>query len=121
MSHDFITLDQPIIETTKRKRISITVEYVFKANFNDTYWLEKSDYNLEELDKENLTWIDPYNGRSKTNSTQIALAYCSDEKFVILKKESGIIKAEEDSVLCGSILCEDYNESMLLSARVDVR
>ena len=121
MPHDFMTLNQPIIETTKRKQLSITVEYVFKANFNDTYWLEKSDYNLEELDKENLTWIDPYNGRSKTNSTQIALAYCSDEKFVILKKENDIIKAEEASVLCGCILCEDYNESMLLSARVDVR
>ena len=121
MSNDFITLKQPIIETTKRKQFSITVEYVFRANFNDTYWLEKSDYSLEDLDKENLTWIDPYNGRSKTNGTQIALSYCSDEKFVILKKENGVVKAEEASVLLGCILCEDYNESMLLSARIDVR
>ena len=121
MSNDLITLNQPIIETAKRKKLSITVEYVFKANFNDTYWLEKSDFDFEHLDRDKLTWIDPYNGRSKTNGMQIALAYCSDEKFVILKKENGVITSEEASVLWGCILCEDYNESLLLSARIDVR
>ena len=113
--------DKPIIETKKRKRLSVTVEYVFRANFNDTYWLEQLEFDFDRLDREKLTWIDPYNGRSKTNSTLVALSYCSDEKFVILKKENGVITEEEASVLCGCILCEDYDESLLLSARIDVR
>ncbi len=113
--------DRPIIETTKRKRLSVTVEYVFRANFNDTYWLEKMDFDLERLGGEKLTWIDPYNGRSKSGSTRIALSYCSDDRFVILKKENGVIAEEQCAVISGCILCEDYDESLLLSARIDVR
>jgi hypothetical protein len=112
--------EKPIIETSGIKKFSITVEYVFKANFNDTYWLEKQDYDFEKLSKETLTWIDPYNGRSKIGNTAIALSYCSDDSFVILINENGMIREERHSVIFGCILCEDYDDSMLLSARIDL-
>lgn len=112
--------DKPIIETTKRTRLSIIVEYVFRANFNDTYWLEKMDFDFEKLDRDHLTWIDPYNGRSKIGNTKIALSYCSDDRFVILIKENGVITEEERTATFDCILCEDYDDSLLLSARVTV-
>ena len=113
--------DKPTIETIRKKRMLITVEYVFKANFNDSYWLEEVSYDFDTLDRENPTWIDPYHGRSKTNSTSFALLYCSDEKLVILKKENGIISKEESSAFFGYTFCEDYDSSMLLAAHINIR
>ena len=113
--------EKPIIEVSKRTRLSITIEYVFRASFNDTYWLEELNFDLCQLDRDQLTWIDPYNGRSKTNSMTVALLYCSDEKLVLLKNESGELKKEESNVFWGCTLCEDYDESMLLAAHIRLR
>ncbi|MBQ2989193.1 MAG: hypothetical protein IJD59_08830 [Clostridia bacterium] len=112
--------NKPTIETIRKNRMIITVEYVFRANFNDSYWLEEVNYDFDTLDRENLTWIDPYHGRSKTNGTSFALLYCSDEKFVILKKENGEIRKEEASAFLGYTFCEDYDQSMLLAAHINI-
>lgn len=110
--------NKPVIETVKVKKIRITVQYVFRANFNDTYWLEENTINLDELDRDSLTWFDPYNGKSNINNTLIAIAYCSDEKMIILEKCDDKIKETEIKYPDEYILCEDYNESMLLASHI---
>ena len=113
-------IERPVIDTDRARSLKITVEHVFRANFNDSYWLEEVNYDFDTLDRENLTWIDPYHGRSKTNGTSFALLYCSDEKFVILKKENGEIRKEEASAFLGYTFCEDYDQSMLLAAHINI-
>ena len=113
--------NKPIIETKKYKRLSITIEYVFRAYFNDTYWLEELNFDLYQLAGEKPIWIDPYHGRSKTGSTSIAVLSCSDEKLVLLKNENGTVKKEEADSFWGCTLCEDYDESLLLAAHIRIR
>ena len=66
-----------IIDTNKFKKVHVTIQYVFRANFNDTYYLEELIFNLDDLNKEKLNWFDPYNKRSKINNTLVAIKYVS--------------------------------------------
>ncbi len=114
-------ISKPVIEAKKVKQLLITIQYVFRANFNDTYWLEERTINLDELDKENFTWFDPYNGRSKMNDTLVAVAYVSDEKFIILKKKNNEIFEEVKENYLDCIICEDYDESKLLASHIRIK
>ena len=109
---------KPIIETVKIKKIRIVIQYVFRASFNDTYWLEEKTINLNELDREKLTWFDPYNGRSNINDTLIAIYYCSDEKMIVLEKRGDKIKENEVKSPYEHILCEDFDDSKMLAAHI---
>lgn len=111
-------ISKPIIETKKIKSLLVTIQHVFKANFNDTYWLEEIIINLDELNKEKLTWFDPYNGRSKINNTLVAVAYVSDEKFIILEKKDNVIKEKVREKYSDCIICEDFDESLLLASHI---
>ena len=114
-------ITKPTIETTKMKRLVITIQYVFRASFNDTMYLEEKSFPLEELGREQLTWFDPFCGRSNRNEILVAVAYCSDDKLVLLQKEGDKIQEQEAAFGRECILCEDYNESMLLAAHIRVR
>ena len=109
--------NKPFITLGEKKILSITVEYVFRANFNDTYWLFETELDPLSLDTEKLTWLDIYNGRSK-NGTTIAVLRCSDAELVILEKSGNNIKEIASDSFGQCILCEDYDESMMLSARI---
>lgn len=111
-------MNQPIIETVNVKNISIVIQNVFKANFNDTYWLEEVKIDLDTLDRDALTWFDPFHGRSNHNQITVAIAYCSDEKFVILEKNGDNIKEYETKSPFECIISEDHNDSMLLAAHL---
>ena len=109
--------NKPIIKTKKVKSIKVTIQYVFRANFNDTYWLEEIIIDLNELkEKQELVWFDPFNGRSKENNTLVAISYASDDKFVILEKTNDTIAEKEIKRASEYILCEDYDKSMLIAS-----
>ncbi len=112
---------KPTFETSKAKSLSITIEYVFRGGFNDTYWLEERTINIDELDKESLTWFDPFNGKNKLSTILVALAYCSDERFVILEKVGDKVKEHEVKVPFSFIACEDYDESKLIAAHIKLK
>lgn len=113
--------EKPIITVSRELYLTITIMHVFRANFNDTYYLDKVFFNLNDLNKEELTWIDPYNGRSKFNNTLIALAYCSDEGFVILEKNNGIIKEHYERELYLDVICsEPFDDSVFLASHISI-
>ena len=111
---------KPTIETTKYKSLLITVENVFKANFNDSYWLCEKSISLDELNRDELVWFDPYLGKSDVK-VEIALSYCSDERFVILEKRDD--KTVEHVIRSYSqhIVCDDAGVHMLIAAHVELR
>lgn len=113
--------NKPIIETTSIKSLKITVVRVFRASFNDTYWLEDFTVNLDGLDKENLTWFDPYNKRNAKNSTRVALSYCSDEEFIMLEDTDGVIKEHKTKIPHDCIISEDYDENTLIAAHISMK
>ena len=114
-------MDKLIIEAKKIKTVLLTIQYVFRANFNDTYWLEEKEFVLENLDTTKLTWFDPFNGRSKINDTTVAIKYVSDETFTILENKNGVIKEYSNKPYIDYIACEDYNESVMLAAHIRCR
>jgi hypothetical protein len=114
------SLKAPIIKVNKAKSLKILVQYVFRANFNDTYPLEEKTIPLNELDTESLTWFDPFLGKSKEGKKEIALAHCTDKSFTIIERWEGNTKEFKTDIITDHILCEDYNESMLIAAHISV-
>ena len=106
---------------SKYRFLEMTIEYVFRANFNDSYYLETVYVDLFDLDKDEPVWIDPYNGRSKVNDNMIALVSCSDEGFTILDRRGDVVKKTKYPVMFDHICCEDYNDSMLLASHIRIR
>ena len=103
---------------SRYKFLEMTIEYVFRANFNDSYYLETVYVDLSDLDKDEPVWIDPYNGRSKVKDTEIALVSCSDGGYTILERKGDSVKESEYEALLGYTCCEDYDDSMLLSSSI---
>lgn len=109
---------KPVIEAKKKKGLLMSVQHVFRANFNDTYLLEQKEILFDTLDREKLTWFDPYLGKSKKGDTLVAIAYASDERFVILERQGDRITEKEHDRLSEHIICEDFDRSVLLAAHL---
>ena len=107
-----------VIETSRVKTLDVTVEYVFRANFNDSYLLDSVSIPLDSLADKPLVWFDPYNGRRKQGETLVALAACSDGEFVILKRSGDAVEERAVEVPMSFTLCEDYDESLLIAAHI---
>ena len=103
------------------KYLELTIQYVFRANFNDSYYLETLYLDLNDLDKDELVWFDPYNGRSKINETLIALKKISKNTYMIYEKAKKEIKERKVNVESLYICAEDYDSSMLLSTHINFR
>ena len=113
--------DKPVIETKTVKRLNITVARVFKASFNDTYWFEDFYVDLDSLDKEKLTWFDPYNKKGLKNTTRVAVSYCSDDKIVILVESDGEVKEQTSERGIDCIVSEDYDENTFIAAHISMQ
>ena len=110
--------DKPIIRSGKYGKILVTVEYVFRANFNDSFWLFEKEI---EIDKQTLVWFDPYFGRNNKNDVKIALAECTDDGFVFLEKRGEIIRECRTDFLLGHTVCDDFDEAKLIVAHVRLK
>lgn len=110
------------ITATEYRYLELTVMHVFRANFNDSYYHETIYIDLNDFNGDEPLWIDPYNGRSKTNETLISVEYCSDKEYVILEKNKDTVKASERRAISSLyICCEDYDSSMLLASHINFR
>ena len=103
------------------KYLELTIEHVFRANFNDSYYLETIHLDLNDLVKKESVWLDPYNGRSKINNTFIAIKHYSDEEYVILKKQGEIIQEFKYPIDFMFICSEDFDKSVLLASHIRFR
>ena len=111
-------MERPTIEVNKAKRLRICVEYVFRASFNDTYFLEEHTIDLNDLDKNQLTWFDPFCGRNEKNDLTVAVSYCSDNELIVWEKKNGEIKKLPKSR--SYTACEDFDDSKMLAAHINI-
>ena len=107
--------------TTEYRFLEMTIENVFRANFNDSYYLETVYVDLDDLDRDEPVWIDPYNGRSKVNDTSIAIISCSDEGYTLLERKGDTVSESKYGILSDHICCEDYDRSTLLASNIRIR
>ena len=110
----------PEFEEAERYNISVTIMYVFRANFNDTYYLDKKIIEISSLENKELVWFDPYFGRTKTN-VRFAIAGFKNNNLIIYElNEKGeyIEHIQEPYMDC--IFCEDYDASMLIASHVSM-
>ena len=101
--------------------LELTIQYVFRGNFNDSYYLETVYLDLGDVVKEGLVWIDPYQGRSKKGDTKIAIQSCSDKAFVLLRKQGDKTEAFTYPIDYLHICCEDFDDSKMLVSHIHVR
>lgn len=107
--------ERTIIKAKKRTGLLATIQYVFRANFNDTYWLEERTINFDDINDKELIWFDPFYGRSKINDTLIAISYADDEKFVVLEKKGEVVREHVMKDNFDYILCEDFDSNVMLA------
>lgn len=99
------------------KYLAVSIERVFRASFNDTYYIETVYYEIDELLKKE-EWIDPYNGRSRVGDTQVCLGGVYEDGFVIFERKNGSVAEKKFPLGWEHICAEDYDSSTLLSARI---
>ena len=109
---------KPILDCTPGDKLVISVEYVFRANFNDSYYLETHEIDIDSLSRDELYWFDPYFGRSKIGNTRVALAEYSKESFTFIEKNSEKTKEQRLDPYMTFISCEDYDDAMLLASHI---
>ena len=111
-----------VINASKIKKVVCVVQHVFKANFNDTYYLDEVVIDLESLRQDDeLFYFDPFMGRSKINDTMIAISYVSDEKFTIVIKKNGVINYKTTDSYLDFIITEPFDDSVFLAANISLR
>ena len=103
------------------KYLELTIQHVFKANFNDTYYLETIYCNLDKLTNDKLVWINPYNNKSKINNTFIAIKSYSNYQITILEKIDNKIKEYTYSADFLHICSEDFDKSTILASHIQLR
>ena len=106
------------ILTNKYKYLSFTIQHVFKANFNDTYYFETMYVDIDELTDKELVWIDPFNKRSKFNNLLVALSYIDENKYIIYIKQDEKITKEEVNVTLECIVSEPFDDSVFLASHI---
>ena len=111
---------KPILDCTPGDKLVISVEYVFRANFNDSYYLETHEIDINSLSRDELYWFDPYFGRSKIGTSRVALVEYSKESFTFIEKNSKKTKEQRLDPYMTFISCEDYDDSMLLAAHIRI-
>lgn len=114
-------MEKPSFNDAPFDTLAITVQYVFRANFNDSYYLDTHEINISELPRDGLYWFDPYFGRSKKGTTSVALVACGKEYFTMRADEDGKITEQRLEPYMDFIVCEDYDESMMLAAHITTR
>lgn len=106
------------ILTNKYRYLSFTIQHVFKANFNDTYYFETMYVDISDLADKELVWIDPFNKRSKFNNLSVALSYIDENKFEIYIKKDDEITKEEIKIKSECIVSEPFDDSVFLASHI---
>ena len=109
---------KPINESTRDLVVKVEVMNVHKANFNDTYYLETLAIDLTSLNMNELTWFDPYLGKSQINDTEVAIYRWNDEEITILEKTNGEIIEHTHDIIMDCVLTEDVDKSVFLASHI---
>ena len=115
-------MQKTVIETTKYTQVVISLELVFKANLNDSYYLGEQSIPFADLQKEELVWFSPFHGRPSAKDKKIALLYCSDEGFTLLEKVGDTIEKQENIPLkSGTTVSDDFDKGSFFWASIKIQ
>lgn len=98
----------------------ISVQYVFRANFNDTYFIDSREISIDELSRDEIYWFDPFLGKSKLGKARVALVGCGKEHFRMQSTDGENISERRLDSYLDFIVSEDYDESRMLAAHIRV-
>ena len=111
-----------VITANKIKKVVCVVQHVYRANFNDTYYLDEVVIDLDSLrNDDELFYFDPFMGRSKINDTMVAISFVSDEEFSIVIKKNNEIKTKTTNSFLDIVLTEPFDDSVFLAAHINLR
>ena len=106
------------INTKIISKIKISVEHVYKANFNDSMQIADAVILLEEIKDKPLLWFDPYLGLNKKQQIEIAVVSVDDEEVTYYEKNNGEIKVITKELILDYILADDLNEQLLIATHI---
>ena len=105
---------------SKYNYLELTIGHVNKGNFNDFYCLEKVHIDLKSLSKDELVWIDPYNGHGTSND-KIAIKNYTDDYFIICEIKDNNITEAKYPIDFLYICSENFDNSSLLVSHIQFR
>jgi hypothetical protein len=113
--------EKPTFKDAPFSVLHISVQYIFRANFNDAYFLDEYEIPIDTLPRDTLYWFDPYFGKSKRGVTRTALVAYGEDYFTMRSDEDGKITEQRLEPYMDFIVCEDYDETKMLAAHISAR
>ena len=112
-----LNLDKFTAENPKIQTIHVSVNLVYRGNFNDERLIDSQQFQVNELIDKPLVWFDLYLGKYAKNSIKIAFAYLKNRDLYFLEdngKEVNVIKKDTFS----HYYSDDYDEKYIISTQI---
>ena len=104
-------------ENPKMQTIRMSVNLVYRGNFNDERLIASEEFHVQELIGKPLVWFDLYLEKKQNNSIKIAFAYLNNRNLYFLEndgKEIKVVKKETFS----HYYSDDYDEKYIISTQI---
>ncbi len=99
------------------KALHISVNLVYRGNFNDERLIASRSIEVEELVGKPFVWFDPYLDMLNGSRLKIAFAYLDEATLYILVDDGNDIKAVEKECYLHSFSA-DYDSSYIIASSI---
>ncbi len=99
------------------KAFHISVNLVYRGNFNDERLIASRSIEVEELVGKPLMWFDPYLDMLGGSTLKIAFAYLDEATLYILVDDGNDIKLVEKECYLHSF-SDDYDNSYIIASSI---
>lgn len=99
------------------KKVNISVNLVYRGNFNDERLIASRSIEVEELVGRPFAWFDPYLDMLKGSKLKIAFAYLDEATLYILVDDGEDIKVVEKECYLHSFSA-DYDNSYIIASSI---
>lgn len=105
------------LENPERAYVNLSVNLVYRGNFNDERLIESKKIVFAEFENKPLVWLDVYLGNKKDNKVKIAFVYVNKKKIYFLEDDGERIKVVKKSEF-SHYYSDDYDEKYIISTEI---
>ncbi len=112
-----LTLDKFTVENPKTQTLHVSVNLVYRGNFNDERLIDSREFHVQELANKPLVWFDLYLGKKPNNSVKIAFAYLKNRDLYFLEDDGTKITVVKKDTF-SHYYSDDYDEKYIISTQI---
>lgn len=105
------------MENPERASVNISVNLVYRGNFNDERLIDSKKFVFADMVGKPLEWFDLYLGKFEQNTVKLAFAYVNKKNIYFLMDDGGKIKAIKKHEF-SHYFSDDYDEKYIISTQI---